>query len=270
MSADVLALDFDGVICDSASECLFSAYAAYAKSTGLPEAEDLDAIPSEWRREFCRMRPFIRDGKDFLLILYFVHHRVTIEGQQDFDDQAAALMPEALKELLGEGAAAQDLEELFQGTRRVIRARDEAAWAAINPLYRGIEEGLRACRERADAIYVTTSKPSDAVLRILRHHGTPLPESQVFGSDRFKGHGNKNAHLEAVRDATDLPLDRIHYVEDQITHLIAAQALGARCYFAEWGYNTEEQKAQAIQAGIAVLEDREVPAWMLKTTKPGA
>lgn len=270
MPADILALDFDGVICDSASECLFSAYAAYAKSTGLPEAEDLDAIPSEWRREFYRMRPFIRDGKDFLLILYFIHHRVTIDGQQDFDEQAKARMPAALEELVGEGAGAHDLEELFQGTRRVIRARDEAAWTAINPLYGGIEEGLRACRERTDAIYVTTSKPSDAVLKILRYHGVPLPESQVFGSDRFKGHGNKNAHLEAVREATGLPLDRIHYVDDQITHLLAAQALGARGYFAEWGYNTEEQRAQARQAGIAVLGDREVPAWMLEITGPGA
>jgi phosphoglycolate phosphatase-like HAD superfamily hydrolase len=266
MRGDVLALDFDGVICDSAGECLFTAYCAYAKAAGLPMADDPQAIPSDWRRQFYRIRPFIRDGKDYLLILYFVHHRVPVRTQRDFDEQSRSRMPDILARI-APGQDEQALEQLFQGTRRVIRANNEAAWKEMNPLYGGIIQGFRACREGMARIYVTTSKPTDAVLKILEHHGVVVPEAQVLGKDKFEGVKDKNAQLRTVRETAAVPFERLHFVDDQVSHLLVAKALNVNCYLAAWGYNTDEQKAEASAAGLTILQDKDVPEWMKRVTE---
>ena len=43
MNRNVIALDFDGVICDSAAECVVSAYGAYVQAKG----EGFDPMKSE-------------------------------------------------------------------------------------------------------------------------------------------------------------------------------------------------------------------------------
>ena len=42
MAQNILALDFDGVICDSARECLYTAYACYGPVAGFQPASNLE------------------------------------------------------------------------------------------------------------------------------------------------------------------------------------------------------------------------------------
>ena len=139
MAVHILALDFDGVICDSAGECLFTSYSYYAPIAGLPSAPGLDEIPEGLRKKFYRIRPFIQDGKDYMLILYFITNGIPIEGQEDFDQSSRDHLDRVCQEV---GAAdAKQLEELFQRKRREIRTRNETAWLGLNPLYRELERG---------------------------------------------------------------------------------------------------------------------------------
>ena len=43
MNSNVIALDFDGVICDSAAECVVSAYGAFL---AMPKGEEFDPLAS--------------------------------------------------------------------------------------------------------------------------------------------------------------------------------------------------------------------------------
>ena len=67
MTENILALDFDGVICDSARECLFTAYACYGPVAGFSPASNLEEISPSVQGPFFRMRPFVRDGKDYIV-----------------------------------------------------------------------------------------------------------------------------------------------------------------------------------------------------------
>ena len=260
MAAHILALDFDGVICDSAGECLFTSYSYYAPIAGLTPAPGLDEIPEGLRKKFYRIRPFIRDGKDYMLILYFITNGIPIEMQEDFDQRSRDHLDRVCQEV---GAAdAKELEELFQRKRREIRARNETAWLGLNPLYRGLEEGLLACKDRFDRIYVTTSKPTDAVLEILTYHRIPLPENHIYGYDKVKKGLGKNGHLNKVHELTGAPFEEIHLVDDQVSHLKAARQLGANCYHASWGYTTEQQQEEADTAGIPRLNQEAMVDWM--------
>lgn len=260
MAAHILALDFDGVICDSAGECLFTSYSYYAPIAGLAPAPHLDEISESLRKKFYRIRPFIRDGKDYMLILYFITKGIPIEIQEDFDQGSLEHLNRVCQEV---GAAdAKELEEFFQRQRRDIRARDETAWLGLNPLYRKLEEGLLACQDLFDQIYVTTSKPTDAVVKILAHHRIPLPENHIYGYDKVQKDRGKNGHLNKVRELTKAPFEKIHLVDDQISHLKAARQLGANCYHAGWGYTTEQQQEEANAAGITSLNQETMAGWM--------
>ena len=267
MASKIIALDFDGVICDSAAECLVSAYGAFALVKGISFAPEADAVPDRWRDGFYRLRSFTRDGKDYLMVLHLLDIGTSIHTQADFDSQSEARMRDLLR-IYGADSA-RDLDARFQESRSAIRLRDEEAWMKMNPLYQGVAEALDRCRDGFDSIYVTTFKPTDAAARILRHHRVPLPEGQILGVDKIGESEDKNRHMERVRRMTSVPLGDIHYVDDQVSHLRAALGLGVRCYLATWGYNTDQQAEEARGLGIRLLVETELPDWMEGLTRPG-
>ena len=85
MNRNVVALDFDGVICDSAAECVVSAYGAYVEAKGEVFDPMESVVPDYFRDGFYRLRPLIRDGRDYVMILYLLDLGVAIEDQEDFD-----------------------------------------------------------------------------------------------------------------------------------------------------------------------------------------
>ena len=265
MERHVVALDFDGVVCNSAIECMFTAYVAYARAKGADVDPRLESIRESTRRQFFSMRPFIRDGKDYLLILYFIEKGIEINTQSGFDRESAERMADACQSMGAGGSA--ELERLFQDTRRELRSRDEAAWLARNPPYDGVARGLAACRDQLDSVYVVTGKPTDAVIHILTHHGVALPADQILSSGDLPEQPAKNLHLEAVSRAARVHPGQIHFVDDQVAHLKAALGLGVRCYVAEWGYITEQQLREAADAGVPRLREDEFPEWLQTMTE---
>ncbi len=267
MVTKIIALDFDGVICDSAAECLVSAYRAFASARGVSLEPGAGTVPDRWREGFYRLRPFTRDGKDYLMVLHLLDIGASIHTQADFDSESDARIQDLLR-IYGAGSA-RDLEARFQESRRAIRLRDEEAWMEMNPLYQGVAEALDRCRDGLESIYVTTFKPTDAAARILRHHRVPFPEGQILGGDKIGESADKNGHMERVHGMTSVPLEDIHYVDDQVSHLRAALGLGVRCYLATWGYNTDQQAEEARGLGIRLLAEAELPNWMEEVTQPG-
>ena len=123
-------------------------------------------------------------------------------------------------------------------------------------------QGLNACRNWLDAIYVVTNKPTNAAFAILVHHDMSLAESHVLGSDKFQAASAKNDHLQRVTEMAGVPFEDIHFVDDQVAHLVAASKLGTNCYLPEWGYISEAQIRVAEVAGIPVRKESELPNWM--------
>ena len=96
MNSNVIALDFDGVICDSAAECVVSAYGAFLEAKGEEFDPLASPVPDYFRDGFYRMRPLIRDGRDYLMILYLLDLGVPMSDQKDFDDALEARLPDLL------------------------------------------------------------------------------------------------------------------------------------------------------------------------------
>lgn len=260
MSRHILALDFDGVICNSAEECLTTSYGLYAAARGEDDDDRPGRIPAAFRERFFALRPYSRDGQDYVLILHIIEQGLAIESQDDFDRATDALAPElmalyGLREL-------RELEDVFQARRRARRAANDADWLASNLLYGGMRAALMAHRQQFNSIFITTSKPTAPARDILTCNDIMLPDDHVLGQDKVGESKHKNKHLARVGDATGVPMTNIHFLEDQVSHLEAASPLQVKRYLAGWGYNTAAQRQRAVAAGATVLQEDEIADWM--------
>ncbi len=260
MNSNVIALDFDGVICDSAAECVVSAYGAFCQAKGEDFDPFVSPVPDYFRDGFYRMRPLIRDGRDYLMILHLLDLRVPIADQHGFDEALEARLPDLLDLFKVEDGPG--LEGAFQRYRAGFRGRDEAGWMDRNPLYTGMVQALSQRRGDFGRVFVTTSKPSAVSRGILQHNGFVLPEGHVLGKDMVGSSPDKNVHMRLVTEAVDGSYLDIHFIDDQVAHLESAGGLGVNCYLAAYGYTTEKQLERARALGIEVLQEDDLAGWM--------
>lgn len=260
MNKNVIALDFDGVICDSAAECVVSAYGAYVQAKGEAFDPMESVVPDYFRDGFYRLRPLIRDGRDYVMILYLLDRGVAIKDQDDFDHELETRLPDLLNIFGVENGPG--LEAAFQKYRAGFRVRDEGGWMDRNPLYDGMKEALGQRDGSLDGVFVTTSKPSTVAKSILEHNGFSLPEGHVLGKDMVGRSPDKNVHMQLVTEASGVGYEDIHFVDDQVAHLELAMGLGVNCYLASYGYTTDKQVEKARGLGIRVLEEGELVGWM--------
>ena len=86
MKNRILVLDFDGVICNSLDECMFSAYNAYLSINNRPnKINNLNEINKLTKEEFYRLRPFIKSGEEFILSFFIINKGIKINNHLEFN-----------------------------------------------------------------------------------------------------------------------------------------------------------------------------------------
>jgi phosphoglycolate phosphatase-like HAD superfamily hydrolase len=238
----VLALDFDGVLCDSARETGITGWKAAGTlwkdmSESLPPQSILDA--------YCRARPVIEIGYEAILMM-----RLLKDGEEP-----EALL-ETFPERLYETVARSDtdtvgLKRLYGAVRdRWIQA-DPQDWLALSPLYPGTGEVLSALALETDC-YIVTTKQERFVERLLEYNGVRFAAEHIFGLDSGM---KKEAMLHELMKRH--PDRRVHLVEDRLATLARVRArpelAGVKLHIACWGYNTEAERREAMSLKIHLL-----------------
>lgn len=238
----LFALDFDGVICDSAVETALAGW----KAAGQLWTELPPAVPQQLVERFRAVRPLIETGYEAILTMRLLQLGVTVEALY-------AGYTERFEQLLQQtGVSIDELKKLFGATRDQWIADDLPDWIAHNPLFPGIAEALRDLADR-DTWYVVTTKQERFVQHILAAHRIDLPSTRIFGLDRKMPKPEVLKGLQAEH-----PQRTLCFVEDRLPALqgvIADNALtDVQLRFALWGYNSREDRTAAAQQGIVGLE----------------
>lgn len=229
------ALDFDGVICDSAVETAITGWRAAAILwDDMPKT-----ISQEKIQQFRLLRPIIETGYEAILAMRLLYLELPMSDiYRDY--------PQLTQNLLTEVKVTVDeLKQLFGATRDNWIASDLSGWVSKNPLFDDIGEKLQALGQRCPW-YVVTTKQERFVKQILQANAIELADECIFGLDR---------NLSKIEVLTGLlaehPNETIHFVEDRLptllnvlkqTHLSSVELV-----FALWGYNTAEDKHLAAQ-----------------------
>jgi len=236
----VIFLDFDGVICNSVLECLYSATIAYYSKY---LKERITALPLSFKEDFIRYRPFIRTGEDYVVLAELVAKGVKIHSQEDFDRELQSNPQERLSLF----------RDLFYQTRRELIAHDFLHWMRLNPLYAGVKDPLLEVATDP-RVYILSTKVSDLIHKILLYHGIDWPEDRILYSHTISKKDIIGAVLESKGVSEALLLD------DQLDHLrLAMEDSRILPFLAGWGYVKPEWLEQRT---IPVLDIRDFRAFL--------
>jgi len=239
----IYALDFDGVICDSAIETGVSAWKSAAKlwddiSSPLPDPEILE--------KFRQIRPIMGTGYESILIIRLLHDGETVEEiMGDYHAKTQKLIEDLWLNI-------DSLKKLFGETRDSWIEDDLDGWIEMNPLFSGIAEKLQHLSEQA-VWYIVTTKQERFVKHILSANQIELAEDRIFGLDR-----NMTKEAILIDLANKHAQERIYFVEDMLASLLKVLNNGklesVKLFLALWGYNTAQDKMDAETQAIELID----------------
>ena len=235
----VLALDFDGVICNSVHEGLQSAWRVYRDVWGGTG----DGPPAEAVAAYARLRPALEIGWEFPVML-----RALLEGAPE-----GALLREFQTKwrsrILEEHHLNQaDLAERFDAARDAWIGTDLTSWLGCQHLYPGVADRLHALLRGNTQIFVITTKEWRYAHLILEKNGVALPADRVWGKERARP---KADLLRILRQERGLGDGDIWFVEDRLKTLRSVErqadldAVGL--FLATWGYTTPAEQAEVVK-----------------------
>jgi phosphoglycolate phosphatase-like HAD superfamily hydrolase len=233
----LLALDFDGVICDTVHEGCRSAWQVCGEFVKL----NGDAPPPELASLFARLRPVVEHGWEFPVLVLAILDGIpeaTIWGA--FQNTCRARVLEKHR------VTPRQLAARFDAVRDRAIARSLDDWLADQGLYPCMAERLRAILAGGIALYVITTKEGRFAHKLLETHGVTMPGERVWGKEQARP---KPELLRVLARTHGLAYRDIWFVEDRLKTLQAvkreADLADVGLYLALWGYIMPTDRDQA-------------------------
>ena len=230
----VLALDFDGVLCDGMKEYFQTAWRAYCNLWPLAN----QTPPAGLAEQFYTVRPLIATGWEMPVLIRALQTGCT-------PDQMGEDWPALSKQLVEQaGLTAAKLAAEVDGQRDQWIAADPASWLAEQSLYPGVAQRLAVWLEAVQVVIIST-KEGRFIQQILQPCGIDFSRLRIFGKEAKQP---KHQILRALK--AEQPESRFWFVEDRLQTLQLVQQQpdlhDIQLFLATWGYNTAAEKAVAV------------------------
>jgi|GEM_PF-514382 len=252
---ELVALDFDGVISDSAPESFLVALLTYRElvspnscgghlaDVSTERAPGIDTIKRDsLYQQFVELMPLGNRAEDFGVALHALESSVPLPTQEQYDRWRATV----------DASWIQSFHTLFYQIRTTLSINDPEGWRCLMGPYQAFLDVLRR-RSGEVILTIATAKDRRSVSALLEGYGI----ADLFSPDRVldKETGvRKDAHLRTLRDRFGIPFDHMVFIDDKLNHLEIVSKLGVRCGLAAWGYNGAREAELARRAGFAVFE----------------
>lgn len=241
----ILALDFDGVLCNGLVEYFQSSWQVYRQIWSGSDSPE----PATLAESFYRLRPVIEHGFEMPLLI-----RALIGGtpEAQIRENWGQIWPQMAAEA---GLESQQLARALDTQRDRAIARDLEGWLGLQQLYAGVEERLATILAASTPkVYIITTKEGRFAHQLLQQRGIPFPQEAIFGKEVKRP---KHETLRQILAATPGEQE-LWFVEDRLKTLQSVQQQpdlrSVRLFLATWGYNTEKDRDLAIAEGnIALL-----------------
>ncbi|MEI6444842.1 MAG: HAD hydrolase-like protein [Nostocales cyanobacterium ELA583] len=232
-SPTILALDFDGVVCDGLIEYFEVAWRTYCQIWSPAN----DTPPDDLALRFYRLRPVIETGWEMPVLI-----KALIEGFSD--DQILQSWTNITPQIL----AADNLEAKAVSTK-LDHLRDEwiqtdlNGWLSLHRFYPGVIERLKLTLESTVQLYIVTTKEGRFVKQLLQQEGVDLPPENIFGKEIKRP---KYETLRELLKKANTQTASLWFVEDRLKTLQLVQQQSdlnhVKLFLADWGYNTQPER----------------------------
>ncbi|MCU0523793.1 MAG: HAD family hydrolase [Elainella sp. Prado103] len=233
MVPTVLALDYDGVLCDGMKEYFRTAWQAYCQLWQLKDPTP----PIGLAEQFYRVRPLIATGWEMpMLLRALLTGHSEAEMAQNWEGLSANL-------LVQEGIAPTQLAAEVDGIRDRWIATDPESWLAEQVFYPGVIDQLAHWLQTLEVVIIST-KEGRFIQQLLQRQGIDLTHLQIFGKEVQQPKHEILRSLKATRSATSI----FWFVEDRLKTLEGVEQYPdlaeVELFLATWGYNTATERAR--------------------------
>lgn len=231
----ILALDFDGVICDGLVEYFETAWRTYCQIW----KPSLTTPPADLAASFYQLRPVIETGWEMPVLIKALALGIT--DTRILEDWSAIAA-----ELLAESAlTAADIGRQLDQIRDEWIATDLASWLNLHRFYPGVVEQLQSLLASPVQPMIVTTKEGRFVKALLLQQGIQMPEQWIIGKESKRP--KPQILLELIGKTETQP--SLWFVEDRLKTLQLVQQQpdldAVKLYLADWGYNTASERETA-------------------------
>lgn len=235
-SPDLIAFDFDGVICDGLIEYFQTAWSAYCELFH-PESKE---PPSGLAEKFYPLRPVVETGWEMPVLI-----QALVKGARA--DKIIAEWPEMALPYLEEAnlTKAQSVQAL-DGTRDQWIKTDLQSWLNLHRFYPGMIEKLGELLNTELPIYIVSTKEGRFIKALLAQSGVNFPSERIIGKEV------KRPKYETLRLLKQThAVNNIWFIEDRLPALKGVEQQDdlseVELFLADWGYNLEPDRKAARQ-----------------------
>lgn len=244
MLPTLLALDFDGVICDGLIEYFSTTQETYHK---IWSTESI-AITDKFSDVFSQLRPVIETGWEMPVLLRSLVLEITPEKilaqWHVIRDQIIA--QENLDKKL--------LSHTLDSTRDDWINNNLDDWLSLHRFYPGILNKLQQIINSNCHFYIVTTKEGRFVKQLLARQGIDLPANNIIGKECKRP---KYETLRLLQDQITGSDISIWFIEDRLKTLELVKQQSdlseVQLFLADWGYNTESEREKAQQDPLIQL-----------------
>jgi phosphoglycolate phosphatase-like HAD superfamily hydrolase len=238
-----IAIDFDGVICDSANE---ASLAAWETSRKIWPNIFSESPSSDFYETYRLWRPVIHDCYELILLAYFVNESLRnkelincIPSNEDFHKFRENLENENKVPFSREDALL-----IIGETRDELIARSTKEWQKSNPFFPGITTALAEGQANNNhTLHIVTKKPRRFVKLLLSYNGLSWSDNLLYAGED----GDKKEYLKMLLNNSS---HSVIFIEDRLETLLGVEGSNeldsVKLLLAEWGYitNSDRQKLQ--------------------------
>jgi phosphoglycolate phosphatase-like HAD superfamily hydrolase len=232
----LLALDFDGVLCNGLMEYFQAAWRVYCQIWSHPKI----APPEGLAEQFYRLRPVVETGWEMPVVIQAI-----LSGISEAEILAnwVAIAPTFAQ---ATGLSPTEIGNQVDQIRDHWIANDLESWLALHHFYPGVIERLQQLSPLHPVII--TTKEERFVVQLLQQQGIDFPQSQIFGKSLKQPKSQTlRALIQDLSQKTDYPI--VWFVEDRLKTLqsltFQPDLSNVRLFLGDWGYNTVSDRETA-------------------------
>ncbi|MBA7500546.1 hypothetical protein ES704_03306 [subsurface metagenome] len=251
----VLAIDYDGVIVDSDSKSLFIAYNAYNRiiqdsnnyifGVKYLTFNNWEKVVKNYHKKikaYKKLRPYATNANGYLLIIDLIKKGIIVNCQEDFDFR---------KKELGFDKK-EYFDEFYKEKERIHKINIFEA-SKLEPIHLNVFEGIKQFSSEGIDVFITTLNRKEDVLKYFNFN-YPFFSNNIRDILDIKYGENKIHQIKHIAKKYTINFNDIHFIDDQVSHLIQTKMLGIHLYLAGWGYTSNEQKKQARENNIPIIK----------------
>lgn len=247
----ILALDFDGVICDGLEEYFATTQKAYTQIWHEKISQNFETLAPN----FYHLRPVIETGWEMPILLRALVLNI---DREKILNQWSEIAQDIVKT---EQLDTTEIAKILDTVRDRWIKSDLDSWLKLHRFFPGIIQRLSEIINSSTQLYIVTTKEGRFASELLAQQGIQLPKASIIGKECQRP---KYETLRLLRDNATQDNPSIWFVEDRLKTLKLVQQQAdlatVKLFLADWGYNTaKERDAIANDQNIKLLSIAKFP-----------